>query len=81
MVAGAPGAVRDLQLVGLLEDDGALFTHYRRRPGRLMPSTQLLPPVAPMLAKAAKEVPASTGDDRLPLRTQVGRVPLPALRR
>ena len=26
-----------------------------------MPSTQLVPPVAPMLAKAAKEVPASTG--------------------
>lgn len=30
MVVGAPGAVRDLQLVGLLEDQGALFTHYRR---------------------------------------------------
>jgi riboflavin biosynthesis pyrimidine reductase len=30
MVTGAPGAVRDLELVGLLEDDGALFTHYRR---------------------------------------------------
>lgn len=30
MVVGAPGAVRSLDLVGLLEDDGALFTHYRR---------------------------------------------------
>jgi len=30
MVVGAPGAVRPLTLVGLLEDDGALFTHYRR---------------------------------------------------
>ncbi|MCZ3387936.1 MAG: pyrimidine reductase family protein [Actinomycetia bacterium] len=30
MVVGAPGAVRELALVGLLEDDGALFTHYRR---------------------------------------------------
>ena len=30
MVVGAPGAVRSLKLVGLLEDDGALFTHYRR---------------------------------------------------
>ena len=30
MVVGAPGAVRELSLVGLLEDDGALFTHYRR---------------------------------------------------
>jgi riboflavin biosynthesis pyrimidine reductase len=30
MVAGAPGAVRGLELVGLLEDDSALFTHYRR---------------------------------------------------
>ncbi len=30
MVVGAPGAVRDLALMGLLEDEGALFTHYRR---------------------------------------------------
>ncbi len=30
MVVGAPGAVRELALVGLIEDDGALFTHYRR---------------------------------------------------
>ncbi len=33
MVVGAPGAVRSLELVGLLEDDGALFTHYRRTRG------------------------------------------------
>lgn len=33
MVAGAVGAVRDLELVGLLEDEGALFTHYRRTRG------------------------------------------------
>jgi hypothetical protein len=25
--------VRDLELVGLLEDEGALFTHYRRTRG------------------------------------------------
>ena len=31
MIAGAEGAVRDLDLVGLLEQDGALFTHYRRK--------------------------------------------------
>lgn len=30
MVTGAPGAVRGLELTGLLEDDGALFAHYRR---------------------------------------------------
>jgi riboflavin biosynthesis pyrimidine reductase len=33
MVVGAPGAVRDLELVGLLEDAGALFTHYQRDRG------------------------------------------------
>ena len=33
MVAGAPAAVRNLELVGLLEDDSALFTHYRRPRG------------------------------------------------
>jgi riboflavin biosynthesis pyrimidine reductase len=30
MVVGASGAPRGLELVGLLEDDSALFTHYRR---------------------------------------------------
>lgn len=35
MVVGAPGAERDLELVGLLEDDGTLFTHYRRVRGTL----------------------------------------------
>lgn len=33
MVTGAPGAVRGLELVGLIEDDSALFTHYRRTRG------------------------------------------------
>ncbi|MGB2839658.1 MAG: pyrimidine reductase family protein, partial [Actinomycetes bacterium] len=33
MVAGAAGALRSLELVGLLEDDSALFTHYRRSRG------------------------------------------------
>lgn len=33
MVAGAPPAVRSLELVGLLEDENALFTHYRRTQG------------------------------------------------
>lgn len=33
MVAGADGAVRTLELAGLLEDDNALFTHYRRMRG------------------------------------------------
>ena len=31
MIEGATGSVRDLELVGLLEADGALFTHYRRK--------------------------------------------------
>ena len=33
MVTGAAGAVRSLDLVGLLEDESALFTHYRRARG------------------------------------------------
>ncbi len=33
MVAGATGAARRLELVGLLEDDDSLFTHYRRTRG------------------------------------------------
>lgn len=33
MIVGAPGAVRGLALTGLLEDAGALFTHYRRERG------------------------------------------------
>jgi riboflavin biosynthesis pyrimidine reductase len=33
MVAGAAGAARRLELVGLLEDDDALFTHYCRARG------------------------------------------------
>jgi riboflavin biosynthesis pyrimidine reductase len=34
MVAGASAGVRDLQLVGLLEAEGALFMHYRRKASR-----------------------------------------------
>ena len=34
MVAGAEGRAHPLDLVGLLEADGALFTHYRRRADR-----------------------------------------------
>lgn len=30
MIVGAPAALRRLELVGLIEDDSALFTHYRR---------------------------------------------------
>ncbi len=33
MLTGAPGAARNLELVGLLEDDSTLFTHYRRSRG------------------------------------------------
>jgi riboflavin biosynthesis pyrimidine reductase len=33
MIAGATAGVRELELVGLLESDGALFMHYRRKRG------------------------------------------------
>ena len=33
MIEGATAGVRDLELVGLLESDGALFMHYRRKRG------------------------------------------------
>ena len=33
MIEGATAGVRDLDLVGLLESDGALFMHYRRKRG------------------------------------------------
>ena len=33
MIEGATAGVRDLELVGLLESDGALFMHYRRERG------------------------------------------------
>ena len=33
MIEGATAGVRDLELVGLLESDGALFMHYRRNRG------------------------------------------------